>query len=162
MPRFLRTIRLDASDTHAFENAAEPGEWAVPGGFAFADLEPEEITGKRRQAFSNGFLSLESFGRSTFVTVSNIGDDQLAERVQALARHFVDAYGAPDLDAALPVARGEIDFAVELARGQPLNALLAVTRDFDDSGGIREEFRIVTPPGGTQHARVWDVEDDDA
>src|SRR5262245_3275662 len=34
--KLLRTIRLDPSDTFVFDKAAEPGEWAVSGGFAFA------------------------------------------------------------------------------------------------------------------------------
>ena len=49
--RFLKTIRFDASDTFAFPLAAEPDEWAISGGFAFADLNREELTGKIRQAF---------------------------------------------------------------------------------------------------------------
>ena len=39
--KLLRTIRLDPSDTFVFENAAEPGEWAVTGTFMFADDDPE-------------------------------------------------------------------------------------------------------------------------
>jgi hypothetical protein len=34
--KLLRTIQLDASDSFIFEMAAEPGEWAVSGAFAFA------------------------------------------------------------------------------------------------------------------------------
>jgi hypothetical protein len=30
-----RTLRLDPSDTLIYDPAAAPGEWAVPGGFAF-------------------------------------------------------------------------------------------------------------------------------
>jgi len=33
--KLIRTIRLDPSDTFVFERAAEPGEWAVSGAFAF-------------------------------------------------------------------------------------------------------------------------------
>ena len=49
--KLLRTIRLDPSDTFVFDVAAEPGEWAVPGGFAFWDEDPAQMSGKRRQAF---------------------------------------------------------------------------------------------------------------
>ncbi|MEI2387115.1 DUF6505 family protein [Breoghania sp. JC706] len=164
MPRFLRTVRLDVSDTHVFERAAEPGEWAVPGGFAFCEMEPEEITGKRRQAFANGFLSLQSFGRASLVEVAQIGKGELEGLVQALAAHFVALYGAPDMAAALPVARGEIAFASELAQGQPLDTLLAVSRGHDESGGIREAFRLVKRPDGAPatHARIWDVVEEGA
>ena len=41
--KLLRTIRLDPSDRFIFERAAEPGEWAVPGGFAFFDVDPAAL-----------------------------------------------------------------------------------------------------------------------
>ncbi|WP_321341561.1 DUF6505 family protein [Breoghania sp.] len=160
MPSFLRTIRLDTSDSQIFEAAAGPGEWAVPGGFEFCEMEPSEIRGKTRQAFANGFLSLETFGRSTLVMVAEIAENELEALVQALAMHFVGVYGAPDMASALPVARGEVDFAVELAQGQPLNTLLSVSRAHDDAGGIREEFRVMPSPTSVQHALVWDVVED--
>ncbi len=56
MNRLPRTIRLDPSDLVVFERAAEPGEWAVPGGFPFWDDDPAALAGKRRQAFRAGFL----------------------------------------------------------------------------------------------------------
>jgi hypothetical protein len=65
--RLLRTIQLDASDSFVFEKAAEPGEWAVSGAFAFAQDEPAKLHGKARSAFRAGFLGLTSLGRSTLV-----------------------------------------------------------------------------------------------
>ena len=44
--KLLRTIRLDPSDTFVFDKAAEPGEWAVPGAFAFLDADPPALQGK--------------------------------------------------------------------------------------------------------------------
>ena len=44
--KLLRTIRADASDTFVFERAAEPGEWAVSGAFAFA-LQGRPLAGLR-------------------------------------------------------------------------------------------------------------------
>jgi len=38
---FLRTVQLDASDLQVFEQAAEPGEWAVPGSFALLEIDPQ-------------------------------------------------------------------------------------------------------------------------
>ena len=76
MPLLPRTIRLDPSDTLVFERAAEPGEWAVPGGFAFWDEAPEAMPGKRRQAFRAGFLGLASFGWSTLVEVAEATPEQ--------------------------------------------------------------------------------------
>ena len=46
--RLLRTIRLDPSDTFVFERAAEPGEWAVSGAFAFWNADPDRLEGKAR------------------------------------------------------------------------------------------------------------------
>lgn len=160
--KLLRTIRLDQSDAHVFARAAGPGEWAVSGAFAFAHLTPDDITGKLRQAFANGFLGLSSFGRATFVTVSEADEADLEAATDALARHFVTDYGAPDVDAALPAAREEIAFARELAAGQLVNRLYTVQRTFDEAGQIREQFRVVEPPSKPLHTRIWDVVEDDA
>ena len=67
--KLLRTIRLDPSDTFIFERSAEPGEWAVPGGFAFFDADPATLEGKARVAFRSGFLGISSLGFSTLVQV---------------------------------------------------------------------------------------------
>ena len=67
--KLLRTIQLDASDSFVFEMAAESGEWAVSGAFAFARDEPANLRGKARSAFRAGFLGLASLGRSTLVEV---------------------------------------------------------------------------------------------
>ena len=106
--KFARTIRLDASDGFSFAVPAKPGEWAVSGAFAFSDARPDALEGKDRIAFAQGFLGLESFGRSTFVTVCTMTEDDLAEIVERPARHFVETYGAPNLDAARPVAADEV------------------------------------------------------
>ena len=98
--RFPRTIRLDESDTRVFERAAAPGEWAVCGAFAFAD--PEAIAGKQRQAFVSSFLGTTNFGRTTFVEVTEIADDDHAAVIRRLALHFITDHGAPDLGRPCP------------------------------------------------------------
>lgn len=157
--RFPRTIRLDASDMHVFERAAEPGELAVSGAFAFAHLEEDAIAGKRKQAFSNGFLGLTNFGRSTLVAVAEITEDQYEEAVHALAGHFVEYYGAPDLAAALPAARDEVAFAAGLC-DHPPNTLLTVSRSFGPEG-IVERFGTVEQPASSAVARVWELMEDE-
>ncbi len=157
--KLLRTIRFDGSDAQVFPRAAGPDEWAVSGAFAFAGLSAPPL-GKERQAFANGFLSLESFGRSTFVTVAECPEAELVRLTQVLAAHFVEHYGAPDRAAALPVAEEEIGFALELCREAPINRLFAVERRFDENGEIRERFRLVEPPAEAPHAKVWEVADD--
>ncbi|MGI9414691.1 MAG: DUF6505 family protein [Hyphomicrobiales bacterium] len=159
--KFLRVIRFDRSDEHAFERAASPGEWAVTGGFEFADIAPADLIGKRRQAFANGFLGLPSFGRSTFATIGEMGEAEFGRVTTDLAQHFVDAYGAPDLEAALPVAREEMEFVLDLCAGKPVNAVFTVRRVLED-GQIREEFREIAPPSEPGHARIWEVVEDDA
>ncbi len=158
--RLPRVIRLDQSDTRIFERAAEPGEWAVPGAFAFADADPATLTGKRRQAFANGFLGTTSFGRATLVEVAEIDEAGHADVVQRLALHFITDFGAPDLEAALPAAREEVAFAVSICEHK-LHTLLAVERELGDDGVV-ERFRVITPSRATQHAKIWDVVEDDA
>ncbi|WP_244444321.1 DUF6505 family protein [Lutibaculum baratangense] len=153
----LRTIRLDASDEHVFAPAAAPGELAVSGAFAFAAIEPEGLAGKTRQAFANGFLGLTSFGRATFVAVTEADEVELEAAREALARHFVEHYGAPGLAEARPEAEAELAFAMDLAKDALLNTIFTVWRGIGEDGGIREAFRIVEPTREPQHARVWDV-----
>jgi len=46
--RFLRNIRLDASDAEVFDNPCDPGEWAVTGAFMFLNDTDETLTGHAR------------------------------------------------------------------------------------------------------------------
>ena len=103
--KFLRTIRLDSSDTRVFDRAATPGELAVPGSFAFLEARPENLNEKRLQAFRNGFLGVESFGWSTLAQIVVISEDEFQKTVTLLARHFVERFGAPYIEAAMPAAR---------------------------------------------------------
>jgi len=160
--KFLRAIRFDPSDTQVFDAAAEPGEWAVSGAFAFAQLAPEDIAGKTRQAFANGFLGLASFGRSTFASVSEMTVEEREAAHEALCAHLIARYGAPEKAAARGAAEEECAFIADLVAEQPVNTVFAVSRAFDDKGGIREEFRIVTPPSGELHTRIWEIVEDDA
>lgn len=156
--KLLRTIRFDLSDTRVFPEAAEPGEWAVPGTFVFADADPEQMSRQQRQAFANGFLGLDSFGWSTLATIASIGRDEYDGVVDRLARHLQDHYGAPDFAAAQAAAREEIDFAVSLCE-HPVNTLMALSR-FVAGDEIREQFRVVPPPGEKPHAKIWEIEPD--
>ncbi len=153
--RFPRAIRLDASDLKVFAVAAEPGEWAVPGAFAFANTDPQDLTGKARQAFVHGFLGTESFGWTTLVEVAEIDEDNHERVVVRLADHFVAHYGAPDRTAAMPVARDEVGFAAGLC-DHKLHTLLMVERELGEDG-IVERFKVIHPPRGAQHAKIWSI-----
>lgn len=160
--KFLSTIRFDASDEHVYERAAEQGEWAVSGAFAFAGLERGALTGKARQAFANGFLGLESFGRSTFASVAEMSEEERIRVERTLARHLVSDYGAPDEETALSAAREEIDFVADLCAESLINTVFTVRRHFDEDGGIREEFRTIQAPSSQpMHSRIWNVVDDE-
>ena len=82
--KLLKTVRADTSDTFVFGHAAEPGEWAVSGAFAFAQVQPAALEGKARAEFRAGFLGLSSLGRSTLVQVVEV-DDAEHERLTAKA-----------------------------------------------------------------------------
>ena len=154
-----RTVRFDQSGSQASETGPEDGEWAVPGGSASADDSAETLTGKRRQAFANGFLGLASFGHATFVTVAS-ADEAVRERLaRQLAGHFVERYGAPSVEDALPVAYGEIDFAAGLCAEHAPGTLLAVTREMTGDG-IREGFhRIASDEPGVEQP-IWSLFDE--
>ncbi len=150
--RLLRTIRFDDTDERVFERAAEPGEWAVPGGFVFSNDTPETLTGRRYQAFRRGFLGLSSFGWSTFVQVAPADEALFEELARILAAHFVEHWGAPDLEAALPVARRELRFAASVAEHPP-GTVVALERTLSEEG-VRERFRVVHA-GGFESLKVF-------
>ena len=144
MTRLARTIRFDDSDERVFARAAGPGEWAIPGGFEFSNWSDADLTGKARQAFANGWLSLDGFGRATLVAVAQIEPAERAALVERLATHFVEVWGAPSADAARPTAEAEIAFMEDLVADHPPNTLLTVSRELTGSG-VRESFRAITP-----------------
>ncbi|MCX8134373.1 MAG: DUF6505 family protein [Roseococcus sp.] len=143
MALMLRTLRLDASDTLIFPAAAEPGEWAVPGGFVFWDDPPGSLSGKRQQAFRAGFLGLGSFGWSTLVEVAEASASDQEAALAALAAHIRTVYGAPDEATARAAAQEELAFAASLCEGQAPGTVLALHRTHDEAGAQRETFRTL-------------------
>lgn len=143
--KLARAIHLDDSDRNVFFSPARTGEWCISGGFEFSDWTEDDLTGKARQAFANGWLGLETFGRVTFVAVTPVEESQVAALVDSLAQHFVDYYGAPSLEAARGVAKEEIGFMSDLCEEHPENTLIAVQRELSDDG-VREGFRTIAAP----------------
>jgi hypothetical protein len=152
--KLLRTIRLDPSDSFIFEKAAEPGEWAVSGAFAFARCKPADLQGKARTAFRAGFLGLDSLGRSTLAQIVETHEKDRETVVELLAQQLVRRFGAPDLATARIAAEEETGFVASLC-DHPPGVLIAVTRRYED-GAIREEFRTLRPRGGEEHARAFE------
>ena len=142
--KLARAIHFDESDQRVYHSPARTGEWCVPGGFEFSNWSEADLTGKARQAFANGWLGVETFGRVTFVAVTQVEQAEIDTLARALAQHFVDVYGAPDAEAALPVAQEEIMQMVELCEEHAANTLLTVARDLTDAG-VRESFRAIEP-----------------
>ena len=139
--KFPRAVRLDESDAQVYVNPAVPGEWAVPGSFAFVDKDPAQLTGKDLQAFGHGFLGVDSFGWSTLVEVAEISNHEYERVIDRLAGHFVERYGAPDLATALPAAREEASFAASICE-HDLHTLLMLERESGEEG-IVERFKVV-------------------
>jgi len=140
-----RAIHFDESDTQVFHSPARTGEWAISGGFEFSNWGEGDLTGKARQAFSNGWLGLETFGRVTFVAVTKVEEAEFEALVGSLCQHFVNIYGAPSLEAARPVAIDELNHMVELCEGHDANTLLTVARALTDSG-VAEAYRVIDAP----------------
>ena len=140
--KFARTITLDESDSRIFETCATPGEWAISGTFEFSNLKEEQIEGKQKQAFTNGWMGLTTFGRSTFVGVTSILDEEYNNLITILANKFVKDYGAPNIYSAIPVAKEEIEFMNSICEEHPDNTLLMVSREIT-AKGIREKFRHI-------------------
>jgi len=151
--KLLRTIRLDASDTFVFEKAAEPGEWAVSGAFAFWNRDAASLEGKARSAFRSGFLGVSSLGWSTLVQIVAANDKDRRDIVDTLARQLVSGFGAPTIEDALAAAEEEVAF-VESLCSQPQDTLVAVHRTFED-GAVKESFRTLRPRNGPKPVRAF-------
>ncbi|UWQ21481.1 DUF6505 family protein [Jannaschia sp. W003] len=142
--KLARAIHFDESDTRVFASPARTGEWCVSGGFEFSDWTEGDLAGKARQAFANGWLGLETFGRATFVAVTEATEAEVGVLTDMLAAHFVAFYGAPSAEAARPVAAEEIRHMAELCDGHAPNTLLTVARELTPAG-VREAFRVIEP-----------------
>jgi len=140
--KLARAIHFDESDTRVYHSPARTGEWCVSGGFEFSNWSQADLAGKQRQAFSNGWLGLETFGRVTFVAVTQIEETERAALTDALAQHFVDIYGAPNLDAARPVAADEIAQMMDTCADHEANTSVPVARALTEVG-VRETYRSI-------------------
>jgi hypothetical protein len=169
MLKLPRTIRLDPSDNFVFEQAAEPGEWAVSGAFVFWNQDPAAMTQKQRVALRSGFLGIGSLGWSTLSIVTEATEAERDAVVERLAAQLLAKFGAPDRDAARAAAEEEVAFAASLC-DHPAQTLLAVQRSIEN-GEIRERFRTLKPREATvdsdslhAHARAFtfhEIEGDD-
>ncbi|MGB2495262.1 MAG: DUF6505 family protein [Candidatus Puniceispirillaceae bacterium] len=158
--KLARTIRFDPSDLNVFPAAAEEGEWALVGTFCFADIAPEALTGKVKQAFSNGFLGTGSFGFSTLVSIVNASEDDVERLTEEVATAFVERLGAPDMTVARAAAAEELAFMAELCAQHKTGTLLTIQRQFGDEG-ITESFRSLSKADSCAEQMIWTVIEDE-
>jgi hypothetical protein len=151
--KLLKTVRADPSDTFVFDQAAEPGEWAISGALMFGHLDPATLTGKPRAAFRGGFLGINSFGWSTLARIVEASEQDRAAAVEQLAARFVERLGAPDLLTARPAAEDEIAFAASLC-DHPPGMLIAVSRRHENDVTY-ETFRTLQSKGQPKPAPVF-------
>jgi len=142
--KLARAIHFDESDSRVFHNPARTGEWCISGGFEFSNWGEADLVGKARQAFANGWMGCETFGRVSFVAVTQIEPQEQDAIAGLLAQHFVDIYGAPSLDAARNVAIEEINQMAELCADHAPNTLLTVARELTEAG-VKEAYRVIEP-----------------
>ena len=140
--KLARAIHFDESDMNVFANPARTGEWCVSGGFEFSNWGEGDLVGKARQAFANGWMGIETFGRVSFVAVTQVEPHEKDVLANLLAQHFVDIYGAPSLEAAKNVALEEIAQMAELAEDHAPNTLLTVSRELTPAG-VKETYRAI-------------------
>lgn len=140
--KLARAIHFDESDTNVFHSPARTGEWCISGGFEFSNWSEADLAGKARQAFANGWLGVETFGRVTFVAVTQVETSEIDALKQDLAQHFVDMYGAPSVDAAMGVATDEFLHMADLCDEHDPNTLITVSRELTDAG-VRESYRTI-------------------
>lgn len=142
--KLARAIHFDDSDTRVFASPARTGEWCISGGFEFSNWSQGDLTGKAKQAFTNGWMGVETFGRTSFVAVTQIEETERDAIAATLAQYFVDIYGAPSKQAAMGVAYEEISQMIELCEDQEFNTLLTVTRELTEAG-VKESYRMIEP-----------------
>ncbi|MDG1084721.1 MAG: DUF6505 family protein [Planktotalea sp.] len=140
--KLARAIHFDESDQRVFHNPARTGEWCISGGFEFSNWGEADLVGKARQAFTNGWMGTETFGRVSCVAVTQIEPQERESIAQLLAQHFVDIYGAPSVEAALGTAYEELDQMAELCIDHAPNTILTVTRELTPAG-VRESYRMI-------------------
>ncbi|MCP5086838.1 MAG: hypothetical protein GY952_08565 [Rhodobacteraceae bacterium] len=140
--KLARAIQFDESDRNVFHNPAATGEWVISGGFEFSNWTEADLTGKARQAFANGWLGLENFGRVTFAAVTRIEPREFDALTNKLALHFIEVYGAPSVEAARGVALDELNHMRDACEDHDANTLLSVQRELTKAG-VREQFRFI-------------------
>ena len=157
--KFAKTIRFDKSDLNIFPLASEEGELAVVGTFNFYNLKQEDLKGKVKQAFSNGFMGCTTFGYSTLVSLVKIKEKELQQLKTNLGKFLIDNFGAPSREIAERTANEEINFMLDLCKNHEIGSLLSLSRTWENDG-IKEKFRNLPKADSCAEQKIWTFVDE--
>ena len=157
--KFAKTIRFDKSDLNIFPLASEEGELAVVGTFNFYNLKQDDLKGKVKQAFSNGFMGCTTFGYSTLVSLVNINEKELQQLKTNLGKFLIDNFGAPSREIAERAANEEINFMLDLCKNHEIGSLLSLSRTLE-TDGIKEKFRNLPKADSCAEQKIWTFVDE--
>ena len=157
--KFAKTIRFDKSDLNIFPLASEEGELAVVGTFNFYNLKQDDLKGKVKQAFSNGFMGCTTFGYSTLVSLVNIKEKELQQLKTNLGKFLIDNFGAPSQEMAEEAANEEINFMLDLCKNHEIGSLLSLSRTLE-TDGIKEKFRNLPKADSCAEQKIWTFVDE--
>jgi len=138
--KFLRAIRLDASDGHVYSEsgAARDGEWLVSGGYAVCDPAGSSHRAPKCHCLTS-FVGVESYRRCTIAEVVEIDEMGYRQIIERLTRHFVDNLGAPTVEAARPAAEDEAEYTADLCESFSPEVWITVKRTPSDDC-VKEVF----------------------
>ena len=157
--KFAKTIRFDKSDLNIFPLASEEGELAVVGTFNFYNLKQDDLKGKVKQAFSNGFMGCTTFGYSTLVSLVNIKEKELQQLKTNLGKFLIDNFKAPSREIAERAANEEINFMLDLCKNHEIGSLLSLSRTWENDG-IKERFRNLPKADSCAEQKIWTFVDE--
>ena len=157
--KFAKTIRFDKSDLNIFPLASEEGELAIVGTFNFYNLKQDDLKGKVKQAFSNGFMGCTTFGYSTLVSLVNIKEKELQQLKTNLGKFLINNFGAPSQEMAEEAANEEINFMLDLCKNHEIGSLLSLSRTWE-ADGIKEKFRNLPKADSCAEQKIWTFVDE--
>ena len=157
--KYAKTIRFDKSDLNIFPSIAKEGELAVVGTFSFFHLDEENLKGKMKQAFSNGFLGLPSLGYSTFISLAEVEEEDLKILKNTLSDCFLKKYGAPSFEHAFKAADDEVNLMLHLCCSHDKGSLIGISREMTKEG-IKENFRHLPKAESCAEQNIWTFEEE--
>ena len=143
MKKFLRAVRLDASDASLLRatGAAPDGAWVVSGGYAVCDLAAGFRCTPRCHC-DDTFLQIDAPARCSIAEVVEIDAAEVPALVDLLAAHLVGHWKAPSAALAREIAEEEIAYTLELCETFAAGVWITVRRVPNSAGGAINEQAI--------------------